>query len=318
MTIIDLFSKRQQRLKAGQPTPYYYDPIPQAFRVQVVYIWRDALGPYRRPSGYAWGLTEQPPLSNKLWELVADSVAREWSQFHLGRESDDPFEACQRAVQTVETDKVIDLIEGTFRLIDGLVRSLDDYDRQRTAITVSPDAAIYELNHRFHEHGLGYQYIAGVVIREDSAVVQREMVEPAINLLRQVGFAGPDGEYRTAHEHYRQSRYPEAITEANKAFESTMKAICVKRKWPFNPSATAKPLLQVLLSNGLISPELQAHFEHLQGVIEAGSSAVRNKSGRAHGAGLTPIATPDYLAAYVLHLVAANILLLVRAHLSRK
>jgi AbiJ N-terminal domain 4 len=231
MAVIDLFSKRQ-RQQARHPLVYKYEPIPHPFRIQVIHIWLEALGPYVQIHN-DWGLSaEEPPLSNHLWKLAADSLSREWGLIRLAGEYDDPSIACQKAILAAETERVIDLIEVTFRLIERVVCKLDEYEIKQTRITALPDDAIAELNQRFHEHELGYQYLAGIVIREDSAVVQQELVEPAIALLHQVGFAGPNDEYLRAHDHYRQGRYPEAVTEANKAFESTMKAICTTRKWP--------------------------------------------------------------------------------------
>ena len=44
MGIIDLFSKRQRRLRGEFPDVYTYDDLPDTLRVQVVHIIRDAFG----------------------------------------------------------------------------------------------------------------------------------------------------------------------------------------------------------------------------------------------------------------------------------
>ena len=44
MAIIDLFSKRQKRIRGELPDVYSYDEIPDFLRVQIIQIWKDALG----------------------------------------------------------------------------------------------------------------------------------------------------------------------------------------------------------------------------------------------------------------------------------
>jgi hypothetical protein len=46
------------------------------------------------------------------------------------------------------------------------------------------------LNLRFLEHGVGYKYEAGTLIRIDSELVHAEVVKPALNLLRAKEYKG--------------------------------------------------------------------------------------------------------------------------------
>ena len=57
-------------------------------------------------------------------------------------------------------------------------------------------------------------------------------VKPALNFLSQPFLKGAQHEFLRAHEHYRAGRSKEALNESLKAFESTLKSVCVKRKWP--------------------------------------------------------------------------------------
>ena len=59
---------------------------------------------------------------------------------------------------------------------------------------------------------------------------------------------------------------------------------------------------------------MQNHFNALRTTLEAGLPTVRNKSSSGHGQGKETVAIPDYIAAYALHLAAANIVMLVQAH----
>jgi hypothetical protein len=44
MAIFELFSKRQKRLRGETPDVFSYDGIPQSLRIQIIHIWRDAIG----------------------------------------------------------------------------------------------------------------------------------------------------------------------------------------------------------------------------------------------------------------------------------
>jgi Domain of unknown function (DUF7014) len=127
----------------------------------------------------------------------------------------------------------------------------------------------------------------------------------------------PAEEFVKAFEHHRHGRDKEAVSEALKAFESTMKAICTLRNWTFDSTATAKRLIQTAIDHGLIPSELECHFSGLRTAMESGLPTVRNRTS-GHGQGAVPVSLPPYVAAYALHLAAANIVLLVEAHKALK
>jgi hypothetical protein len=67
----------------------------------------------------------------------------------------------------------------------------------------------------------------------------------------------------------------------------------------------------------LIPKYLTSHFEALVTTLEAGLPTVRNKTS-SHGQGKSPVAVPEYIAAYALHVAASNISLLVKANKNKK
>jgi hypothetical protein len=312
MGIYETFSKRQKkRERKAQLDVYQYETLPEAFRIQVAHIWKTALGPYVEPDPY--GFRSPGPTSNIYWRQIHSTLAREKGVFNLAA-GKDAFVQCEHYLLSADTDGALDIIELSFRVIDYTIRELGDYDRSERRITQLPDDAIQELNHRFQEHGIGYQYLHGEVVRVDSQYIHAEVVKPAISLLQEAGFRGPSDEFLDAHDHYRKGNYKEAIAGALKAFESTMKAICDARKWPYSASATAKPLIDVLLKNGLIPTYLESHFAGLRAAMESGLPTVRDKTSSAHGQGAEPVTIPGHMAGYALHLAAADIVFLVEAH----
>ncbi len=144
------------------------------------------------------------------------------------------------------TDQALDVIELSLRVIEFVLPTINSsFDRQTVGITLKPQEAIADMNARFMEHNLGYQYTNSKIVRVDSEFAHREIVQPAMRLLNEAQFAGASDEFVRAFDHYRHHRYKEAINEAAKAFESTMKTICDLRRWTRKPGATAKDLIQI-------------------------------------------------------------------------
>jgi len=216
-------------------------------------------------------------------------------------------------LQAKSVETALDLIEVSFRYIDNIARDFDDADRRRAGITMKAADAISELNERFRRSGVGYQYEHGEIMRVDSELVHAEVVRPAIRFLHQPGFEGPRDEFVQAYAHYRTGEMKDAITDANNAFESTLKTICDQRGWEYNKGARASDLLRVVRSNGLLPDYLDKSFDQLSATLKSGLPKIRSEQG-AHGQGATPRSTPRYVASYALHLAAAKILFLVQAH----
>jgi hypothetical protein len=312
MGIFNTYSKRKKIAENGnQPEVYQYTDLPTQFRVQVVYIWISAIGKYDDYNVYR--------IVNNLWQAIHDLLAKEIGRFELALDifAPNPFEKCKHFLLDKDTsiDNLLDLIELTFRYIE-IYNPKESYEYQQQGIKLPQDSsqAIDELNHRFREHGIGYQYENGQIIRVDSHFIHAEAVIPALTLISEEGFVGAEQEFRSAHEHYRNQEYKAAIVDAQKAFESTMKTICEKSGWDCNHDGdTAAILINTVLNNELIPRYLQSHLSGLKKVLASGVPTVRNKQA-GHGQGAEPVDVPEYLAAYVLHLTASNIVLLVEAY----
>jgi hypothetical protein len=216
MRIFETFSKRQKkREQSGQVDVYQYDDLPQPFRIQVIHIWssvNEAL--------------DRHPFTDKggMWRHIERTLARELGLYALASHAN-YFARCMSFLAEADTGEVLDLIDLAFKMINEYVRDKAD---GRIA-----DEAINELNHRFREHNIGYQFVGDELIRVDSQYIHGQVVKPAITLLQSANFRGASEEFLHAHEHYRHGRSKEAVVEALKAFESTMKSICDARKWSY-------------------------------------------------------------------------------------
>jgi hypothetical protein len=295
MAIVDVFSKRQKALRKGVPDVYEYAQIPDPLRVQIVHILRDLFGHYVKHD------------KNGCLEAFGDidsRLSREYGVFSLGTISEIKD---QRVINFVlkepDHERVLDVVEYSFGLYGWYLKAGVGSNRNRHIL----NKAITELNARFREHSIGYQYENGKIIRVDSQLIHAEVVKPALALLTAPEYAGANAEFLKAFGHYRkgETETKDCLTECLKAFESTMKAICTKRQWTFKPTDAAKALIDVCVKNGLIP-------QFLQSQLESGIPTIRNRMpGSGHGQGPTVITVPPHYASYILHLTATTIKFLV-------
>ena len=212
----------------------------------------------------------------------------------------------------------LDAIDYFFYLIDKNIRTIKpeyqyDYDADGAI-----NAAIAELNYRFKQHNLGYEFANSQIITIDSTFLHKTAVKPALKLLFEEGFEGAEDEIRNAYERRRKGDNKNAILEAGKAFESTMKIICDKQGYAYNKNKdTAQKLITILENNGFYPSYMNAHLTSIRTTLETGLPVVRNKVA-GHGQGNQIITIPDEYTDYALHLAATNILFLVRLYRNKK
>lgn len=306
--IFDIFSKRQKRLKGDVPDIYTYDEIPNSLRVQIIHIWYDVLG--NRNDYYNSSFKVK-----STYKFIVDTLCREYGLFKLP--SADPYndrmyldELGNFLLQEKDIDKVIDVIELTFKAINKLTNNYNYLYRHNTSELI--DNAINELNNRFKEHGVGFQFVENEIIRIDSELLHTEAVKPALKLLNQKNYQGAQEEFLSAYEHYRHGKNKESLNDCLKAFESTMKAICDKHKWQYQTNATAKTLIQICFDKNLVPSFWQTQLTSLRSMLESSIPTGRNKlSGHGQGTELTTI--PNYLVVYMLHMTASTLVFLTTA-----
>lgn len=287
------------REAGGFSDVYQYTAIPNTLRVQIVHIWTSA-----------YGVRSNSDSIDTLFQEFHDILCREYGIFNLTERRESYFDKLANfMIESRDTEKVLDVIEIVFKDLDFNFRK---YYFALDGVSQDPDDAITELNARFREHGVGFQYESGRILRVDSQLIHTEVVKPALLFLSGKEFTGANQEFLSAHGHYREQKFKECLNDCLKAFESTMQSICAKRKWQHPPTATAKTLLDLLFQKDLIPSFMQSHFTGLRATLEAGVPTVRNKLG-GHGQGISPVEVPEFVAAYALHLTATNILFLVQA-----
>ena len=297
MPVHDLFSYRKRVAEGNVPDVFTYDELSSELRVQIVHIWRRAIG-----EG-----------NDSAWTWIHDLVAEEHGRLELadGYGAEERCKSFLLLTSSVETH--LDLVEASFQFVERIVPQIDDWELREMGIRQKPTEAIADLNERFRRAGVGYRFEDGQIFRVDSELVHSEVVRPALGFLNQPGFEGPREEFLRAHVCYRGGDTKGTVTNANNALKSTLKSICDQRGWKYDPGVTASRLVKIVRANGLLPDYLENSFDQLAAAISSGLPKVRNEVA-AHGQGPTPRETPEYVAAFALHLAAAKILFLVEAH----
>ncbi|NSL68295.1 STM4504/CBY_0614 family protein [Bacillus toyonensis] len=304
MTIFETFSKRLKKAQQKQTNDVYvYDKVPEKLRVQIIHIWTSAIG----------------MKDTESWEFINQTLSKELGLFNLTPDRYlDSVKRCQNFLLSCTDEEAIDMIELSFIVIHKVVRNYDDYEIRHLGITQSADKAIEELNYRFKDNGVGYEFTNGELIRIDQTHMHEEVIKPAITLLFEQDFEGAAEEFLNAHKFYRKGDYKNALVEALKSFESTMKTICDKKGYTYNKgSDTAQKLITVLFDNNLIPEYLRNHFSGLRNTLEAGLPTVRNKQA-GHGQGAESVKVEPYFVEYAINLAATNIVFLIKAYKESK
>lgn len=305
MAIHDIFSKRQKRLRGEVPDVYVYNIFPEALKTQIIFILKDVLGQTTDYYGNR---------AKRVYASIIDVLCREWGVHQLFNRAENFLEHSQifRAL-SMETDpeRCLDIVELCFVAANEEARS-QNYAGQNNA-DEHVDSCISDLNTRFREHGLGFEFVNNEIIRVDSQFIHSEVVKPAIHFLSFEGFEGPQEEFFDAHSCYRHGNHKDAINSALKSFESTMKVICDKNEWPYKKGDTAKKLITICMEKGLFPSYYQSHLSALANLLEGGVPAIRNSEG-GHGQGSSPKPVELHIASYTLHMTAAAIVLLAKSH----
>ena len=199
-----IFSKRQRRIQGETPDTHQYETIPDELRVQIFHIWGKI---WETPYDNNFGELQVSQLAYDAYKSIEATLCEEYGVFDLdgGDVPNEDGYGCYRAVrkfllETEDTAKVIDVIEVSFRYIDQVIRTkfhvstADVLDkafgtshRDISPDSISPDEAIDQLNRRFREHSVWYQYESGQnesgqIVKVDSPDIPSEVVKPAEEL----------------------------------------------------------------------------------------------------------------------------------------
>lgn len=302
MAIRNLYSKRNK-----VPVDVFrYDTLTEKLKIQIVYIWKDFF--------------KQAPetLRKALWEEIYNVICQEHGRKKLvegqaiGQYSN-AYSVELYFEHVTNTDESLDVLEVVFGyILDYSVLQFRFYKFQQQ-LTYLPEQAVKDLNVRFLENGIGYQFEQGQIIRIDNQLLHKDVILSTLHFLSYVAFKNANDEFLSAHQHFRHQRTKECLNDCLKSLETTLKIICDENNWQYTKTDTAYKLISICINNKLIPDYLQTHFTSLRATLESGVPTLRNRLG-GHGQGIDKIEVPSHYAAYMLYLTGTTINFLVSCH----
>ena len=301
--IFDLFSQRNSEKK--NLDVYEYENFPQEFRNQVFFIISDFISLYKD------NYQNSPRI---IYKHIYDIYIRQKGIKELinyGRNNSVEYEI-EIFISQSEAMDFIDFIDLAFQCIDKVLRnqSFHGYNSAHEGESEQANNAIKELNYRFRQHSLGYEYVDGQLIKKSNELIHKEITKPALSLLHNKKFKGAEDEFLKAFDDYKNGNNKDALMNAQRAFESTLKCICKEKKIEYKNEETSRPLIKHLIEGGVLPSYQDSYMNNLEQVLSGGLPTVRNKEA-GHGQGDEIKRVDNFLVEYAIHLAATNIVYLV-------
>ena len=294
----NIFSERERAKQKA--FPYQHDEIPERLRIHIQYVLRDVIRILTR--------------GTQIWKMIEGEWGNIWNVYcqikGVPPEKNNPEVAeseCWKIVRGNDRDATFDIIEIMFR-----------YALIRRAPINQLKAKTDQLNNYFRKEAFGWELKNNQMLKIDSPHISEEIIEPVLDFLRNREFESANKQFLSAHEHYRNGRYGDCVTNASSAFETVIKIICDDKNWNYGRKAGKDLVLFLLDKNEFIPKYLRKHFEELIPTLWTGLFPTRNNHPPGHGQGEKATEVYAYMAGYALNLAATNILLLVQIHESQK
>jgi hypothetical protein len=294
------------RKKKGLPDVLSYHSFSEKLKTQIYHIWND----YFLQDGYP------DSFKTEGLKVIHDTICKETGKktlFFNGTFFNRSFD--YQIEKYFESLTDIDALLDTVDIIFYFILRMEEVASQNTyppALSYSAKDAILDLNTRFKEHGIGYEFANKQIIRIDNQLLHQVAVVPTLSLIQNPEYSNVNDEYLKAHEHYRYSRNQECLNECLKSFETTIKIICFKNNWPYQESDTANVLVKILITNKFLPSYNENQLNSLRSLLQSNIPTVRNKNS-AHGQGTQKRKVPNHLAQYLLSVTGATIQLLINS-----
>jgi AbiJ N-terminal domain 4 len=302
--IFETFAHRKKLAEKGaEPDIYTYDSAPEHLRYQICLALREGIGDFYFYQGHEM---QHIPEANEAWEVIDKTCRKEiYSYLNFTTSSSLLDRYTKYLMDVSEMDDFLSAVEIGCRILEHF--SGKD-PRPRGAEEKSEDS-LKEINQRFLQHAIGYQYESGQIIQVDSKFAHAEIVKPALKILATPIFVKANEEFLSAHRHYREKSFKDSVTAANRSFESALKAICDTEKWAYDRGDRAAELVTKVTNNGLFTHAFDKSFSAYVAMLKTGLPSVRNDAG-GHGEGIASAAVTAEIARFALNLTASNILFL--------
>lgn len=297
MALENLYSRRNRK----NPDVYTYEALPLKLKVQIIRI----LQKFDNQSQPLIGSSTV----NHYWMNVKEALCDEYGKDHLVYGWGPAYvqnEIKEFLERSDDIEQCLDIVELGIKYILHHHKPNFQYGSPPYSI----HEAIEDINARFLENGVGFEYRDGEIIRIDNKLLHQDVIIPALHFLSASEFSNANEEYLNAHDHFRHGRTKACLVDCLKAMESTIKVICDINNWPYKQTDNVSKLIGIIIEHRLVPEYLLQHFSSIRSSLECGVPTLRNKMA-GHGAGVKEVRVPMHYASYMLYLTGTTINFLV-------
>ncbi|MCK4730147.1 MAG: abortive infection family protein [Candidatus Aenigmarchaeota archaeon] len=302
--IKDLYLRRMKNLK-GELPDYYSYKLNQTIRHKIIGRILD--------SNYEKSRMYDSYDYNELKELII-SIERE-----LGRTLYAELASINKFTNFMFRCSDEEFLSSLELLLSIKIKNLSQFQEDYDQIKNTTEILIVNINKIFKIDKIGYEIIpAGledlpfIIVPFNSKYLYLETIKKPMSLMHSEKFKGALNEFEKAIEKYRKDDFENAIGEANKAYESTLKTVLFFKKIPFDETRDKIPrLVDKVKSANIIDSTLESVFNSFWPVLKNGPNNIRNLSGVAHGQGVDVKTIQKSYADFVLRTVGTYIVFLI-------
>ena len=305
--IKDLFFRRMKSLK-GQIPDYYNYVLTQTIRHKLIGTILDHRYQKKDP---IYSAIDQEYDELEEWIIMLE---REFGK-NISNEYI-PDKKIQDFLFKCELEEFLTAIELLLTLkFSNMNHFYDDYGRLQATFS----SLITKINSIFKIDKIGYEIIPVglenlpfIVVPFNSQYLHLETIKQPIDLMYNEEFKGALNEFQKALDKYRINDFENAIINANKSYESTLKSILIFKKITFDEGKDKLPqLIDKVKSANIIDSTLETVFKSFWPVLKNGPNNIRNLSGIAHGQGIDVKKVEKTYADFVLRTVGTYIVFLI-------
>lgn len=293
--MLNLFSERNKSKNIEEVI--IFDELPEKLRIQLKFIVEEIVDQYKNYHDIHRILCKE---RGKL------SLS---SNYPLGRQDKD-------TILNLFVDKkydislIFDIIELSLRYHNNKLHERFIFNQER-AIEIMNDIE-NEINIRFKESSVGYNVVNCDIIKMDSEVTFKEIIEPTIKLTHNKLFENVNREYMDAIKSYQDGNNKNCLIKCLNSFESTLKIILDEKNLKYEDNDTSSKLLKICFENKIIPNKMQSEFSSLRSLLESGIPPIRNHYA-GHGQGKKEVLVEDCLARYAFNITGSCIQFLIES-----
>ena len=187
MTIQDLYSQRNKK----HQDVLSYDKLTEKLKIQIEHIWNNFF------------MQVGNDIKEEIWKSIHSTLCEAHGKKTLlsdsfGTKYYFSYKVEHYFDEITNIDETLDVIEIVFRCINKIPK-LSRQVHFKLDGNYKPEQAIKDLNARFLENGIGYEFHDRNIIRVDNTVLHKEIIIETLQFLSTQTFKNANDEFLSAH-----------------------------------------------------------------------------------------------------------------------